>query len=154
MIGDLRACLKSVIRMLCCYKYSINPQKIFEILLNIPEIFWGFLENFSTQIIRSKILNRLLGLELLIAPGWTLISLSNVASSAFSRLSVSPWHHLYPFAAADIAVYTKVQRSITERRYYTHDQYLQIIEKKAKNRRLVTYCRVSSAVSTLKLRMC
>ena len=48
----------------------------------------------------------------------------------------------------------KAQRSITERRYYTHDQYLQIIEKKAKNRRLVTYCRVSSAVSTLKLRMC
>src|SRR3990167_249119 len=59
-LSKLRACLKSVIRMLCCYKYSKNPQKIFEILLNIPEIFCGFLENFSTKIIRSKILNRLL----------------------------------------------------------------------------------------------
>src|SRR3990167_10390980 len=36
-------------------------------------------------------------------------------------------------------------RSITERRYYTHDQYLQIIGKKAKNRRLVTYCQSTIA---------
>ena len=39
----------------------------------------------------------------------------------------------------------KAQRSITERRYYTHDQYLQIIGKKAKNRRLVTYCQSTIA---------
>ena len=38
-----------------------------------------------------------------------------------------------------------MQRSITERRYYTHDQYLQIIGKKAKNRRLVTYCQSTIA---------
>ena len=31
------------------------------------------------------------------------------------------------------------------RRYYTHDQYLQVTGQKAKKRLLVTYCRVSSA---------
>jgi predicted site-specific integrase-resolvase len=39
----------------------------------------------------------------------------------------------------------KAHRSITGRRYYTHDQYALMIGQKAKKRQLVTYCRVSSA---------
>ncbi len=39
----------------------------------------------------------------------------------------------------------KAHRSITQRRYYTHDQYLQITGQKAKKRQLAAYCRVSSA---------
>ena len=39
----------------------------------------------------------------------------------------------------------KAHRSITARRYYTHDQYVQITGQKAKKRKLVIYCRVSSA---------
>ena len=39
----------------------------------------------------------------------------------------------------------KAHRSITNRRYYTHDQYLSVTGQKAKKRKLVTYCRVSSA---------
>lgn len=38
----------------------------------------------------------------------------------------------------------KAHRSITQRRYYTHDQFLQITGQKARKRRLVIYCRVSS----------
>jgi len=37
------------------------------------------------------------------------------------------------------------RRTITNRRYYTHDQYLQITRQKGKRRKIVTYCRVSSA---------
>ena len=36
-------------------------------------------------------------------------------------------------------------RTITHRRFYTHDQYLQIIGKKATEKKIVTYCRVSSS---------
>jgi putative resolvase len=36
-------------------------------------------------------------------------------------------------------------RSITNRRYYTHDQYLQVTRKKSVTKKLITYCRVSSA---------
>ena len=36
-------------------------------------------------------------------------------------------------------------RSPTNRRYYTHDQYLQVIGQKAKEQKIVAYCRVSSA---------
>src|ERR1700690_1711310 len=39
----------------------------------------------------------------------------------------------------------KAHRSITQRRYYTHDQYLQVTGQKTKKRQLITYCRVSSA---------
>ena len=39
----------------------------------------------------------------------------------------------------------KAHRSITQRRYYTHDQYLKITGQKAKKRQMVSYCRVSSA---------
>ncbi len=39
----------------------------------------------------------------------------------------------------------KAHRSITGRRYYTHDQYVETTGQKAKKRQLVTYCRVSSA---------
>ncbi len=39
----------------------------------------------------------------------------------------------------------KAHRSITHRRYYTHDQYVSITGREVKKRRLVTYCRVSSA---------
>jgi Predicted site-specific integrase-resolvase len=39
----------------------------------------------------------------------------------------------------------KAYRSPTNRRYYTHDHYLEVIGQKAKARKLVTYCRVSSA---------
>jgi putative resolvase len=39
----------------------------------------------------------------------------------------------------------KAHRSITQRRYYTHDQYVQITGQKTKRRQLATYCRVSSA---------
>jgi predicted site-specific integrase-resolvase len=39
----------------------------------------------------------------------------------------------------------KAHRSITHRRYYTHDQYVLVTGQKTKKRRLVTYCRVSSA---------
>lgn len=39
----------------------------------------------------------------------------------------------------------KAHRSITNRRYYTHDQYLEMIGQKAAVKKVVTYCRVSSA---------
>jgi predicted site-specific integrase-resolvase len=39
----------------------------------------------------------------------------------------------------------KAHRTSTGRRYYTHDQYLEIIGQKSSNKRLVVYCRVSSA---------
>jgi putative resolvase len=39
----------------------------------------------------------------------------------------------------------KAHRTPTNRRYYTHDQYLQIIGQKAVERQIVAYCRVSSA---------
>jgi putative resolvase len=39
----------------------------------------------------------------------------------------------------------KAHRSLTNRRYYTHDQYLEIIGKKAVAKKRITYCRVSSA---------
>jgi putative resolvase len=39
----------------------------------------------------------------------------------------------------------KAHRSITHRRYYTHDQYVLVTGQKSTKRRLVTYCRVSSA---------
>lgn len=39
----------------------------------------------------------------------------------------------------------KAHRSLTNRRYYTHDQYLQVIGQKAKQKFTVVYCRVSSA---------
>lgn len=35
-------------------------------------------------------------------------------------------------------------RTLTNRRYYTHDQYLQVIGQKAKERQIIAYCRVSS----------
>ena len=54
----LRTCLISMIRMLCCYKSAIKLRKIFGILINMPKIFRRFIVNFSTQIIRSKILDR------------------------------------------------------------------------------------------------
>jgi putative resolvase len=38
----------------------------------------------------------------------------------------------------------KAQRSITHRRYYTHDQYVSVTGQKAKKRQLISYCRVSS----------
>jgi putative resolvase len=38
----------------------------------------------------------------------------------------------------------KAYRTLTNRRYYTHKQYLEIIGQKAKVRKLVAYCRVSS----------
>lgn len=39
----------------------------------------------------------------------------------------------------------KAHRTPTNRRYYTHDQYLQVIGQKAKEQKIVAYCRVSSA---------
>ena len=39
----------------------------------------------------------------------------------------------------------KAHSSITDRRYYTHDQYVQVTGQKEKKRKLITYCRVSSA---------
>ncbi len=39
----------------------------------------------------------------------------------------------------------KAQRTPTNRRYYTHDQYLQVIGQKAQERKIMAYCRVSSA---------
>ena len=39
----------------------------------------------------------------------------------------------------------KAHRSITNRRYYTHDQYLKVVGRKSEIRKLITYCRVSSA---------
>ena len=39
----------------------------------------------------------------------------------------------------------KAHRSPTNRRYYTHDQYLEWIGQKAAAKKIVTYCRVSSA---------
>lgn len=38
----------------------------------------------------------------------------------------------------------KAHRTPTNRRYYTHDQYLQIIGQKAAEQQIVAYCRVSS----------
>src|ERR1051325_11684858 len=39
----------------------------------------------------------------------------------------------------------KAHRTPTGRRYYTHNQYLEIIGQKSSKKRLVIYCRVSSA---------
>ena len=39
----------------------------------------------------------------------------------------------------------QAHRTPTNRRYYTHDQYLQVIGQKAKAQQIVAYCRVSSA---------
>ena len=39
----------------------------------------------------------------------------------------------------------KAHRTPTNRRYYTHDQYLQVIGQKAQERKIMAYCRVSSA---------
>lgn len=39
----------------------------------------------------------------------------------------------------------KAHRSHTNRRFYTHDHYLDVIGQKSHTRKLVTYCRVSSA---------
>ncbi len=39
----------------------------------------------------------------------------------------------------------KAHRTPTNRRYYTHDQYLQVIGQKATEQKIVAYCRVSSA---------
>lgn len=36
-------------------------------------------------------------------------------------------------------------RTPTNRRYYTHEQYLQVIGQKAKEKRVISYCRVSSS---------
>lgn len=38
----------------------------------------------------------------------------------------------------------KAPRTLTNRRYYTHDQYLQVMGQKAQARMIVAYCRVSS----------
>jgi putative resolvase len=39
----------------------------------------------------------------------------------------------------------KAHRSITNQRYYTHDQYLEVVGRKSVAKKLVTYCRVSNA---------
>ncbi|MBN1888272.1 MAG: IS607 family transposase [Thermoflexales bacterium] len=39
----------------------------------------------------------------------------------------------------------KAHRTPTDRRYYTHGQYLQIIGQKAQEQKIIAYCRVSSA---------
>jgi predicted site-specific integrase-resolvase len=39
----------------------------------------------------------------------------------------------------------KAHRSLTNRRYYTHEQYLQVIGRKAVEKKVISYCRVSSA---------
>jgi putative resolvase len=39
----------------------------------------------------------------------------------------------------------KAHRTPTGRRYYTHNQYLEVIGQKSSKKRLVVYCRVSSA---------
>ncbi|MBI5274320.1 MAG: IS607 family transposase [Chlamydiales bacterium] len=44
----------------------------------------------------------------------------------------------------DRAGVLQAHRSLTNRRYYTHDQYLQVIGHKAKEKKRVVYCRVSS----------
>ncbi len=49
----LRACGKSVIRMLCCYKFAINSQKFFGISNNIAKNFCEFMANFSIQTIED-----------------------------------------------------------------------------------------------------
>ena len=45
----------------------------------------------------------------------------------------------------DRARILKAHRSLTQRRYYTHDQYLEIVGRKAKKQKRIIYCRVSSA---------
>jgi len=45
----------------------------------------------------------------------------------------------------DRAGILKAYRTPTNRRYYTHEQYLEIVGQKTKRRKLVSYCRVSSA---------
>jgi predicted site-specific integrase-resolvase len=39
----------------------------------------------------------------------------------------------------------KACRSITKRRYYTHDHYLEVVGQKSSMGKRITYCRVSSA---------
>lgn len=39
----------------------------------------------------------------------------------------------------------KAHRSLTGRRYYFHEQYLEIVGRKANNRKIISYCRVSSS---------
>ncbi len=63
-----------MIRMLCCYKFTISAQKFF-VIKYIAKNFCALIVNFSKQIIRSKILNRLLGMKIeMIAIGDELIS--------------------------------------------------------------------------------
>lgn len=45
----------------------------------------------------------------------------------------------------DRAGLLKAHRSMTNRRYYTHEQYLEVVGQKSREHKLVTYCRVSSA---------
>ena len=45
----------------------------------------------------------------------------------------------------DRAGLLKAHRTVTNRRYYTHDQYLKVVGQKAASRVSVAYCRVSSA---------
>jgi putative resolvase len=45
----------------------------------------------------------------------------------------------------DRAGILKARRTLTDRRYYTHQQYLEIIGQKSQERKSVTYCRVSSS---------
>ena len=45
----------------------------------------------------------------------------------------------------DRAGILKAHRTPTNRRYYTHEQYLRVVGQKVKKRNVVTYCRVSSA---------
>lgn len=49
------------------------------------------------------------------------------------------------FNALDRLGILKAHRTPTNRRYYTHDQYLQVIGQKASEQKIVAYCRVSSA---------
>jgi putative resolvase len=39
----------------------------------------------------------------------------------------------------------KAHRTLTGRRYYTHNQYLEVIGQKSSKKRLIIYCRVSSS---------
>ena len=45
----------------------------------------------------------------------------------------------------DRAGILKAHRTPTNRRYYTHEQYFEVVGQKVKKRNVVTYCRVSSA---------
>jgi multidrug efflux system outer membrane protein len=89
--------------MLCCYKFAINAQRFFEILGNNVKNFCDTVLNFSIQLIRSKILNKLLALALI-----TSITGGCVLHPPYTRPEVDAPDH-WRFATNESATYANLR---------------------------------------------